>query len=342
MKKQTIAAVLAAGCIGLTLPALSLPVSAEIIGSGECGENLTWTLDDSDTLTISGEGEMWDYCGYYDDATGEYIEGEHPDVPWRSLVMDMLYDADRNETGIELRIIIEDGVTSIGRFAFSDLGEPQISMPESILLIGEEAFSHCHSIIELPANIVEIGDYAFWDCANEEIIFPDSLQSIGLWGFRDCENLKSVTLPASLQSIGEEAFYGCNNLKSVTILNPNCAFPTWTDEETGETGYNIVFMRLEFEEYAYGVATRDIFDGTIYGYTNSTAQAYVEYMIANEHGYSNASFIALDAAEPETTAQVTTTTTPAPAPATGDSGIALALAGLLAASGAAVCLRKKD
>lgn len=29
--------------------------------SSKCGANLTWTLDDSGTLTISGSGEMYNY-----------------------------------------------------------------------------------------------------------------------------------------------------------------------------------------------------------------------------------------------------------------------------------------
>ena len=32
-----------------------------IIASGECGDDLTWTLDDQGTLTISGTGSMRDY-----------------------------------------------------------------------------------------------------------------------------------------------------------------------------------------------------------------------------------------------------------------------------------------
>ena len=40
---------------------LSFSVCAEVIESGECGDNLTWTLDDEGTLVISGTGDMWDY-----------------------------------------------------------------------------------------------------------------------------------------------------------------------------------------------------------------------------------------------------------------------------------------
>ena len=31
-----------------------------IISSGTCGNNLTWILDNEGTLTISGEGDMYD------------------------------------------------------------------------------------------------------------------------------------------------------------------------------------------------------------------------------------------------------------------------------------------
>ena len=44
----------------VTEPALS----ATEQNSGTCGENLTWTLDDTGCLTISGTGDMEEYTGY--------------------------------------------------------------------------------------------------------------------------------------------------------------------------------------------------------------------------------------------------------------------------------------
>ena len=38
--------------------------AAEIVDSGTCGENLTWTLDSDGKLTISGTGKMKDYDDY--------------------------------------------------------------------------------------------------------------------------------------------------------------------------------------------------------------------------------------------------------------------------------------
>jgi outer membrane protease len=35
--------------------------TGKILSFGKCGENLTWTLDDAGTLTISGTGKMTNY-----------------------------------------------------------------------------------------------------------------------------------------------------------------------------------------------------------------------------------------------------------------------------------------
>ena len=39
--------------------------AAEILDSGSCGENVTWTLDSNGVLTISGTGPMTDYAEVY-------------------------------------------------------------------------------------------------------------------------------------------------------------------------------------------------------------------------------------------------------------------------------------
>ena len=65
--------------------------AAEVIASGTCGENLTWTLDSSGVLTVSGTGEMEGYNS----------------APW---------SADRE---LIQRVVIEEGVTSVGINAFN-------------------------------------------------------------------------------------------------------------------------------------------------------------------------------------------------------------------------------
>lgn len=42
----------------------AVPLTAEAVTSGDCGEAVSWTLDDAGTLTISGTGPMLDYASY--------------------------------------------------------------------------------------------------------------------------------------------------------------------------------------------------------------------------------------------------------------------------------------
>ena len=70
--KTKLTALLCAGVLmSACVPAGALPLTAfaeaaePVPTSGTCGENLTWTLDDAGTLTISGKGDMKNY--YKDD-----------------------------------------------------------------------------------------------------------------------------------------------------------------------------------------------------------------------------------------------------------------------------------
>ena len=82
MKKKVISLTLVL-CMLLSF----MPIIASAATSGTCGKNVTWTLDDNGILTISGTGEM-------------------ENAPWKSNC-----DSIKN-------VIIEKGVTSIGRCAF--------------------------------------------------------------------------------------------------------------------------------------------------------------------------------------------------------------------------------
>ncbi len=102
---------------------LLLSVIAKADDSGQCGENLTWTyVEATRTLTISGYGEMNNYNPYY----ARY-------APWSKNYQNEL------ET-----VIIEDGVTSIGSYAFYGCsGLTSIEIPNSVTSIGNYAFRDC-------------------------------------------------------------------------------------------------------------------------------------------------------------------------------------------------------
>jgi hypothetical protein len=112
--------------LALTLtPALQLPTLAST--SGTCGDNLTWTLDDAGLLTISGTGSMWDYTSL----TSNYAQ-------WCS------------DRGSIKSLSIEDGVTTIGNYAFWHCTPlSKLTIPNDITSIGSYAFSGCISLVTL-------------------------------------------------------------------------------------------------------------------------------------------------------------------------------------------------
>ena len=118
-------------------------------------------------------------------------------------------------------VSIPDGVTSIGRAAFSNCrGLRRVTIPSSVTSIGNCAFWGCNGLtsVTIPDSVTSIGDWAFQDCSGlTSVTIPDSVTSIGEMAFSYCSGLTSVTIPDSVTSIGERAFSYCDNLKSVTI-----------------------------------------------------------------------------------------------------------------------------
>ena len=196
MRKRLLSFVLAVLMIASLLPATAL--AADVVTSGTCGaegdgSNLTWTLDSDGVLTISGSGDM-----------GNYVSTS----PW----------------GRDVRVksvIITDGVTSIGNWAFARCTSlSSVTIPNSVTSIGESAFYGCKSLtsVTIPDSVTSIGYNAFGSCESlTSVTIPDSVTSIGESAFYGCESLTSVTIPDSVTSIGESAFRDCASLTSVTI-----------------------------------------------------------------------------------------------------------------------------
>ena len=161
----------------------------------KCGDDLTWTLDENGTLTISGTGAMYDYS----DASR---------APWY------------NKRGSITAVSIEDGAETIGSNAFIHCNSLQsVTIPDSVTEIGESAFRLCTSLpgVALPDQLTTIGSYAFTGCGNlTDVTIPDGVTGIGPCAFHSC-GLTSVTIPDSVSVIEEYTFYGCANLDTVTI-----------------------------------------------------------------------------------------------------------------------------
>ena len=161
--------------------------------SGQCGETLTWTLENG-VLTITGSGAMtdWDRVS-----------------PW--------YSYRDSITAISL----PEGLTSIGASAFYGCrGLSAVLLPESLTVIGDYAFFGCGglSAMSIPEGVTVVGGHAFEDCYMMlSVEIPGTVTSIGDYAFNYCGSLQSVTLAEGLVSIGSYAFRWCLSLTELTI-----------------------------------------------------------------------------------------------------------------------------
>ena len=175
-------------------------VTDELVYSGRCGENLTWSVEpDARVLTISGTGRMEDY----DPGNGRY-------APWYEAAKFMWVT----------RLVIADGVTSIGGNAFALLDLTDVTIPGSVTSIGEYAFNACEDLAEinLPDSVTSIGQGAFADCKSlTRVNLPRGVTRIERLTFGYCSSLKTVTLPAGVTSVGESAFAWCESLTGITL-----------------------------------------------------------------------------------------------------------------------------
>ncbi len=135
----------------------------------DCGDDLRWTLEGS-TLTVSGSGAMYDYS----------LSSDNP-APWRGAASAVT------------AIVIEEGVTSVGDYAFIGMGRAtSVSFPSSLERVGDYAFAYCELL--------------------KSITFAEGLKTMGQGAFISCAELKEAKIPGTVTAIGENAFYDCGGI----------------------------------------------------------------------------------------------------------------------------------
>jgi hypothetical protein len=126
-------------------------------------------------------------------------------------------------------VIIPDGITSIGRYAFHKCDNLQFTEYGNCKYLGNEnnpyhAFitvtNTSYSSYTIHEDTKVIADYAFINCGLLiEAKIPDTINYVSNGMFESCYDLTSAVIHDSVTSIGERAFYACNSLASVTIGN---------------------------------------------------------------------------------------------------------------------------
>ncbi len=106
-------------------------------------------------------------------------------------------------------------------------GFTSVTIPDSVVSIGDCAFSGCGSLTNflVGANnlnyccenglLLSKDGHTVIAGINGDVTIPDSVTSIGDWAFSGCSGLTSVTIPDSVWNIGEGAFARCSSLRRV-------------------------------------------------------------------------------------------------------------------------------
>ena len=178
----------------------------DIVATGMCGDNLTWTLTENGeatvtflngtsghpayTLTITGTGEMPNYSNSTATPWGEYQQAI-------------------------TRLELPQGLANIGSFAFYQaVNIKEITLPSNVEKIGKEAF---HSVGSKTSNgctftaakgskLTSIATDAFRSFSgNVDLRNCTSLTTIGEKVFEEYK--KTVYLPISIRTIKKDAFY---------------------------------------------------------------------------------------------------------------------------------------
>lgn len=178
-----------------------------VCGGYRCGDNVAAIFDSTEnTLTLRGTGDMF---GYKDSDVRKWA--------------DLNFDA----------LIVEDGVTSIGKESFKSLDFKSVKIGKDVKKIGSYAFAYTKKTetieFDVYSTLDEIGSYAFQESGLKSVTLPSSLRILGTSSFNQCKNLSSFFLNEGIRQIKSNAIYNT----AITELNlPSSFNPAQIDTST--------------------------------------------------------------------------------------------------------------
>jgi len=153
--------------------------------------------------------------------------------------------------------IISSGVVSSG-----DDCTGALVIPTGVTSIADNAFdSTTITSVTIPNSVVIIGDFAFADTIFlSSINIPDFVTSIGASAFQGAISLTSLTIGNSVTSIGDGAFYGAVSLTSIVIPNSVTSIGSSAFEFDSIAGSSLTSLAIgnsvtNIGAYAFGSAS---------------------------------------------------------------------------------------
>ena len=225
-----------------------------VIASGG-SRSAEWTLDSNGVLTLSGEGMMFEY------------DRETLIPSWK-------------EYGEQVKkIIIEPGITNIGKYAFYDCRNvTEVEIGASVESIGDRAFGSDYlTEVRIPARVKRMGEKAFAAARVENgfwvdedngyfssdergVLFdkektilikaptklagaytvPDTVETMKGSAFNYCKELTELTISDSVTNIEEYAVLNCTKLQTISIGDGMTDLGSLLRRSVGLTGLKTV------------------------------------------------------------------------------------------------------
>ena len=238
------------------------------LAAGKTGD-CRWSLSESGTLRIYGNGRMADYA-----------EGAAPWYGYRGQIT---------------TIDIKDMVKYLGSYAFSGLvNVPAVSGMTGVTGVGEGAFKDCAALaaLTLPAAVTSVGQNAFSGCtpltsagpagsgatiefgwnraipANafngadclESLTIPEGVTRMMASAAANCTALTAVSLPTTLSNIQQNAFSGCTALNAITLPDALKTLGASAFQNTGLTSVTIPVNVTSIGNYSFdGSSLTDVY-----------------------------------------------------------------------------------
>ncbi|MCM1236241.1 MAG: leucine-rich repeat protein [Ruminococcus flavefaciens] len=184
-------------------------------------------------------------------------------------------------------VVLPENLTAISRGTFRSFPNLEnIIIPDGVTEIGDWAFNSCGiKSIVIPDSVEKIGSYAFANCKNlEDVRMSGGVKEIAEFAFAGCTSLKHITIPEHVARVGTGVFFD-TGLSEAEILNRGVyldeySFAYTTDEEW-EIDYGYEYYEVDIEDL-------DIYlkeDFTLCGDEDSGAECYA---MQNECLFKNA------------------------------------------------------
>ena len=152
-------------------------------------------------------------------------------------------------TGIS-EVVIEEGITVIGDYAFYDSAVKKVTLPSTLTEIGKYAFAYgALKSVTVPESVSIVGEYAFAYSMLESATLQES--NFGSYMFAGCGQLSQVTIEEGVTDIAAYMFQDCYSLTEIAIPESVTNIATYAFAGSGLKNF-VVEERFEWVgDYAF-------------------------------------------------------------------------------------------